>query len=69
MRSRFKHNLAGLSPRTGKCHKPFVPTKVGSYILQRCPNCGEGVPIGEKIEGAAVFSVDVQRTISPKEKI
>lgn len=60
MRSAIRSRLAGLTPGTGKCHKPFIATKAGSYLLQRCPRCGEGVPIDERIPGAAVYTMEVR---------
>jgi len=40
--------------------------KPGSYLLQRCPHCGEGVPIEAKIHGASVYTLNVTSQFEKK---
>jgi hypothetical protein len=65
MRRAILQVVAQVSPYAGKCHKPFIPTKEGSYLVRRCAECGEAVPVEELTKGGESFVIQVRR--SPKE--
>jgi len=59
-----KHQLMALGALTfqptGKCHKPFVPTKPGKYLLRRCSSCGEAVPQDDSAGVGGVFTIEAR---------
>lgn len=65
MRRAITQRVASFISPTAKCHQPFRPTAVGSYLVKKCYECGEAVPVEENIRGGAAFVIQVR---DPKEK-